>query len=68
MLEYIFKNKSTWRTRGLQLVSGGATININATIMPEKTWKWQRLEGNHTTLQIPLDVGCVCNTRVAQIA
>jgi hypothetical protein len=44
MLEYIFKNKSAWRTWGPQL--------FNVTIMPEKTWKWQRLEGKHTALQI----------------
>jgi hypothetical protein len=42
MLEYIFKNKSAWRT----------WCNINATIMPEKTWKWQRLKGNHIALRI----------------
>jgi hypothetical protein len=31
--------------------------NINATIMPENFWNFQRLEGKHTALQIALDVG-----------
>jgi hypothetical protein len=34
------------------LKNTGFTPNINATIMPENTWKCQRLEGKHTTLQI----------------
>jgi hypothetical protein len=60
----------------------GSTTNINATInhIPASNsqqtpdahaWKilnFQRLEGKHTALQIALDLGCVCNTRVAQIA
>jgi hypothetical protein len=33
----------------------GSTTIINATILPEKTWKWQRLEGKHTALQITLN-------------
>jgi hypothetical protein len=60
MLEYIFKNKSEKNM--------GSTTNIDATIISEKSLICQRLEGKHTALQIVLDVGCVCYTRVAQIA
>jgi hypothetical protein len=45
----------------------GSTTNINATILPEKSWIWQRLEDKHTALQIALDVGNFRYTRVVKI-
>jgi hypothetical protein len=47
----------------------GSTTNINATIMPEKYWICQRMEGKNTALQIALlDVDNFCYTCIAQIA
>jgi hypothetical protein len=43
-----------------------STTNINATIMPERSWNCQRLEGKHTALQIALDVDNYRYTRVAK--
>jgi hypothetical protein len=49
MLEYIFKNKLTWRTQGLQLI-------LTPQCYLKKSWICQRLEGKYTALQIALDV------------
>jgi hypothetical protein len=57
MLEHIFKNK-------IGLKNMGSTTHINATIMPEKYWNCQRLEGKHAALQIALDIGNFRYTRL----
>jgi hypothetical protein len=39
-------------TRAEEHGNMGSTININATIMLEKSWIYQRLEGKHTALHV----------------
>jgi hypothetical protein len=61
MLEYIFKNKSAWRTWDLQLILTSQSCLKNLKFA--SAWKVYK----HTALQIALDVGSVCYTRVAKL-